>query len=453
MNSSTALAPAESTVSAEKFSGGYKIYALVVLMGVNLFNYMDRSILGVLIEPIKAEFQATDTQMGILTGLAFAFFYAVCGFPIARLADRGFRVRVISWALALWSAMTVLSGMTGSYWQMLIARMGVGVGEAGGNPPSQALLADYFPLEQRARAIAFFIAGASIGTFLGTLLAGYIGHEYGWRWAFYVLGAPGLVFALIVRFTLKEPPPRGHVEAADSPLRGGTLWQAVRYLFEGKSFTHLMIAIALLWFGNVGAGQWHAPFLQRSHDLSLKEVGALLSLLAIPGLVSVLWGGFVADYLSKRDPIWLIYVPLFSQIISLPFLLGFYFAPTWQLAITSIGIAAFFSGAFGGVLLAGVQGLVGPHARALAAAIMMFVSNLIGLGMGPFVTGALSDLLHPMFGDESLRWSLIIMKVMPLMAIFHLWMASKTFNEELKEGHYVQRSTPGDASASGQKIK
>ncbi len=438
MKASTAIAPAGVVAGPAPLSGWYKIYALAVLMGVNLFNYMDRSILSVLIEPIKAEFQATDTQMGILTGLAFALFYAICGFPIARLADRGFRVRVISWALAIWSAMTVLSGMTGAYWQMLLARMGVGVGEAGGNPPSQALLAEYFPLEQRARAIAFFIAGASIGTFLGTFLAGYIGQEYGWRWAFIILGAPGLAFALLVRFTLKEPPLRPKVGAEDSALHSGSMWEATRHLFKGRAFTHIMIAIGLLWFGNVGAGQWHAPFLQRSHDLSLKEVGVLLSLLAIPGLLSVIWGGFLADHMSKRNPIWLIYVPLISQIISLPFLLGFYFAPTWQLAITSIAIAAFFSGAFGGVLLAGIQGIVGPHARALAAAIMMFVSNLIGLGLGPFVTGIISDLLYPMLGQESLRWALIIMKIMPLLALLHLWLASKTFVQELRDGHKLQ---------------
>ena len=417
----------------ETFTPAYRIYVLILLMGVNLFNYMDRSILGVLIEPIKEEMHASDTQMGILTGLAFAIFYAVCGFPIARIADRGLRVRVISIAMATWSAMTVLCGMAGGYWQLLLARVGVGVGEAGGNPPSQALLADYFPLEQRARAIGFFVAGAHIGIFLGTLLAGYIGYEYGWRAAFIALGLPGVLFALLVHFTLKEPPPRGQIESLDSPLRSGSMWQAIAHLFESRSFKHLMIAVGILWFSNVGAGQWHAPFLQRSHGLDLKEVGFLLSFLSIPSLIAVLGGGFLADRLAKRNPTWQIYVPLLGTLISIPFLLGFYLAPTWQLAFASACLAMLSSGVFAGVLLAAVQGLVGPHARALAGAILMFSSNLIGVGLGRFAVGVLSDLLMPIFAQDSLRWALVIMKVLPFWAVFHMWLASKSFIGDLRE--------------------
>ncbi len=425
-----------------EFSTRYRIYVLGVLMGVNLFNYMDRSILGVLIEPIKHELQASDTQMGILTGLAFALFYAVCGFPIARLADRGLRVRVISWAMAIWSAMTVVSGLVGAYWHMLLARVGVGIGEAGGNPPSQALLADYFPIEQRARAIAFFVAGAHIGIFLGTLLAGYIGHEYGWRMAFIVLGAPGVAFALLVRFTVREAPPRGKVEAAGSPLRSGSLWQATVHLFRGRAFRHLMIAVGILWFSNVGAGQWHAPFLQRSHGMALNEVGVLLSMLSIPSLVAVMAGGFMADRLAKRNAAWQVYVPLLGTLISIPFLLGFYLAADWRWAFASAMVAMLAAGVFAGVLLAAVQGLVGPHARALAGAILMFSSNLIGVGLGPFAVGALSDALAPMLGQESLRWALVAMKVLPLLAVYHMWLASRAFNDELREAPPNATSAP-----------
>ncbi len=434
MTSSDKTTPAAlESLSLKKFSPGYRTYALIILMGVNLLNYMDRAILSVLIQPIKMEFHASDTQMGILTGIAFALFYAIFGFPIARIADRGVRVRVIAWAMAIWSAMTIISGMAGAYWQLLLARMGVGIGEAGGNPPSQALIAEYFPLELRSKAIAFYIAGASMGAFLGIFSAGYLAEEYGWRSAFYVLGAPGLIFALVVRFTLKEPPVRNTPEESGSPLRSGSMWQAVRHLFKGRAFTHLMIAIGLLWFGNVGAGQWSAPFLQRSYGLSSKEVGILLSLLAVPNLISVLAGGFIADRMAKRNIVWLIYVPFLSTLTSVPFLLGFYLAPNLELAFTSLIIASLLSSAFAGALLSAVQGLVGPHARALAAAIMMFVSNLIGIGLGPFAVGVISDFLQSYLGQESLRWALVSMKVMPLLAAYHLWLASKTFTEELRE--------------------
>lgn len=434
-------APAD-TAPRREFSPRYRAYVLFMLMGVNLFNFGDRAILGVLIQPIKEELGASDTEMGILTGLAFAVFYAVCGFPIARLADRGLRVRVIAWAMAIWSLMTAVSGLAGAYWHLLLARIGVGIGEAGGSPPSQALLADYFPIEQRARAIAVFVAGAHIGIFLGTLLAGYIGHEYGWRTAFIVLGLPGVAFALLVRYTVAEPPPRGRVESLDSPLRSGSLWQATRHLFEGRAFRHLMIAVGILWFSNVGAGQWHAPFLQRSHDLSLKEVGFLLSLLSIPNLIAVMVGGYIADRLSRRNPAWQVYVPLLGTLISIPFLLGFYLAPTWQLAFASAVLAMLAAGVFAGVLLAAVQGLVGPHARALAGAILMFSSNLIGVGLGPFAVGALSDLLAPAFGDESLRWALVVMKALPLLAVWHMWLAARVFTSELREAPPTAAAPP-----------
>ncbi len=441
-----AARPSSESASAaappREFSPRYRGYVLFVLMGVNVFNYGDRSILGVLIQPIKEELGASDTEMGILTGLAFAIFYAICGFPIARLADRGLRVRVIAWAMAIWSFMTAVSGLAGAYWHLLLARIGVGIGEAGGNPPAQALLADYFPIEQRARAIAIFVAGAHVGVFLGTLLAGYIGDEHGWRTAFIVLGLPGVAFALLVRYTVAEPPPRGKVESIESPLRSGSLWQASRHLFEGRAFRHLMIAVGILWFSNVGAGQWHAPFLQRSHGLSLTEVGLLLSLLSIPNLVAVMVGGYIADRMAKRNPAWQVYIPLLSTLLSLPFLLGFYLAPSWQLAFASAVLAMLAAGAFAGVLLAAVQGLVGPHARALAGAILMFSSNLIGVGLGPFAVGALSDVLAPALGDESLRWALVLMKALPLLAVYHMWLASRVFTEELREAPPTAEARP-----------
>lgn len=424
-------APEDASSDEGLYTNRYRIGALLILVVVNLFNYMDRAIIGVLIEPIKAEFSASDTQMGILTGLAFAVFYAVCGFPIARIADRGYRVKVVSWSLAIWSGMTMLSGLVVSYWQLLIARMGVGVGEAGGNPPSQALIAEYFPMSTRARALSVYAAGATVGTYMGVLFAGYLGETYGWRTAFLVMGAPGVLFAIVVRLVLKEPPFKNTSSAAELPP--DSMWGSIIILFRGRAFRHIMIAVGLLWFGNLGAGSWHAPFLQRSHGLSLSEVGVYLSVLGIPALASLLLGGYIGDRLTKRDPIWMVYVPIISTLISLPFMVGFYLAPTWEVAFGLLAAATFFGSAFIGVLVAAIQSLVGARARALAAAISMFVSNLIGLGLGPFAVGAISDLLSNNMGTDSLRWALILMKVMPLIAVFHLYLAAKTFREDLVE--------------------
>ena len=405
---------------------------LAAVTGVSIVNYMDRTVMAVLVEPIKDEFGVSDAAMGALTGLAFALLYATAGLPISRFADRGMRVRVISIAMTFWSVMTIFCGLALNYWQLLLARLGVGAGESGGSPPSQALVAEYFPIEQRSRALAVFVVGAHIGTFIGMRLGGYIGDEYGWRTAFLMLGAPGVLFALLVWATVREPPKAPSAVGAESALQGGVV-EASIHLLRGHSFRNLMLGTGILWFSNMGAVMWHAPFLSRTHGVPLAEVGALLSWFSVPNMLAVLVGGFVADQLSRRDPRWLVYVPLLATAVSLPFLFGFYLLPSLDMAFISALVAMFAAGMFSPVLVAASLSLAGPHARTLTGALINLSATLIGMGLGPFVTGVLSDQLTPALGPEALRWSLVVMKLFPLWAIYHLWLASRTFVDEMRE--------------------
>lgn len=420
--------------STEPVSSGYRYYALAVLFGVNFFSYMDRALVGVLTEPIKAEFSLSDTQMGALT-LAFALVYAVLGLPIALLADRRkqYRVIVIAAAMTIWSAMTVASGLARNYAMLFAARLGVGFGEAGGNPPGQSLIGDYIPLSQRALAIAIYSSGAHVGIVVANAMGGYLGLEYGWRSVFMLLGIPGILFAALVALTLRNPPTRGVEEKPDSPLRQGSLWGALVHLFKGKSFSHLIIATGVLYFANQGASVWHVAFFMRSHGLDQAQGGYAVSILYFASFVGVLAGGFLADRFSKRDMIWLVRLPFIGTFLSLPMFWAMYLVPTPSLAIAGGVLAYLVSGLFGGVLLTAVQALVGPNARALAGAVLMLCTNLIGMGGAPFVVGILSDSLEPTFAEHSLRWALVIAKFVMLWAVLHLWLAIKPFKGELRE--------------------
>ena len=424
--------PSAPPTAENLFSARYRYYVLALIAGVNLFNYMDRQLIAVLIDPIKADLGATDAQMGLLTGIAFAFFYATFGFPMARWADRGSRVRVLTVALAAWSVMTVVSGFATRFSHLLLARMGMGVGEAGGGPASQALIADYFPVEQRSTALAIYVLGASVGILIGGFFGGLIADTLSWRAAFWIIGAPGLLFAILIRLTLKEPPRRGLAGGKTDPLEGASLWRRIRHLFRTRAFLHLMLANGILTFSNIGAAYWTAMYFVRSFDLTLTQAGGLTGVIGgIAGTASIIGGGVLTDRLAPRSRIWLIRVPMLAAILALPFHFGYYLAPTWQFAFLFGFGAQIFAHTFPGGLLSSVHALVGPHERALAAAMIMFCASVIGLGLAPLAVGIVSDSLEPSLGSESLRWALVCMQFAPIWGALHLWLASRSFLEEL----------------------
>jgi predicted MFS family arabinose efflux permease len=412
-------------------SRAYANYVLGVLVLVYVMNYVDRQLISILIEPIKAEFGASDAEMGILTGFAFAIFYTVAGIPVARLADVWLRRSVIAIGLALWSGMTALTGMSRSFTELWLARIGVGVGEAGGTPPSHALLSDYFPPERRASALGIFSLGVPIGTLVGYALGGWIGEHHGWRAAFVWIGLPGIALALLVRLSVREPR-RG---AFDVGARAGTRASTravLRHLVALRSFRWIVPAVSLAAFSGYGFAVWKPVFLMRVHDFSMAQAGLWIGLLSgATGFLSTLLGGFTADWLARRHPSWALRLCAVSVLAALPFQLAFLLRPDPVVALAVFVPGGLVGGMWPPPSYAATQNLVPPHMRALASAILLFFLNLIGLGAGPFAVGLLSDRLAPGFGAESVRFALVIPLALNVIGALCYWRASGSYAAEL----------------------
>jgi MFS family permease len=400
---------------------------IVLLASTNLFNFMDRAILGALTEPIKADLGLSDTQMGLLGGLAFAFFYAIMGIPIARLADRGNRRNILSAAIAVWSAMTAACGLAGSFAQMFLCRVGVGVGEAGGLPPANSMIADFFPPDRRARAMAAVLVGAIVGTLIGMVAGARIGAVYGWHTAFFALGLPGMVFAILVRLTLVEPP-RRNVSAEARASGGGLPFRAaIRILARRKTFVHLVVANAIASFANSAAAQWAVPFLMRSFDVEMTRAATAFGLIALTSTaVAMVVGGVLGDLLARRDLRWQLWIPAIGLGAAFPLAIVMYLAPSFPVALALAVPYYVLIGLYAAPLFAAMQGVVESELRALSAAVAMFAVSIGGLGLGPLAIGALSDQLAGTFGKESLRYALLSLQVLLVWSTVHLTLASRS---------------------------
>jgi MFS family permease len=410
----------------EPASPAYARYVLGLLFVVFVFNFIDRQILAILLEPIKAELGVSDTAMGFLTGIAFALFYTVAGIPIARVADRGPRRTVIALGLAAWSAMTALSGTVRSFGELALARIGVGIGEAACSPPAHSLLADYFPPERRATALAVYSMGIHVGVLGGFVIGGWMSQHFGWRQAFMVVGLPGLVLAVVVRLTVREPP-RLHVAA--SPLSSAA---AIRTLWAMRTFRHMALAAGLHSFAGYGIAAWAPAFLSRVHHLAPAEIGLWLGLITgVGGALGAVSGGMLADRLGARDARWSLWVPAIASVLEVPFWFVFLLWPSHVPALLG-GIPGVLGGAMWlGPVFATTQTLVRPDMRALAAAILLFVVNLIGLGIGPQAVGVMNDLLTPWAGASAVRYSLLVVGVMNVWAAAHFALAARTLRDDV----------------------
>lgn len=412
----------------------YRWYALGVLVLVFTSSHVDRQIMGILLEPIKQELGASDTQMGFLVGITFAIFYATLGVPIAMLADRFNRRNIIVWAVTMWSAMTVLCGYAQSFAQLALARIGVGVGEAGSNPPSHSMISDMFPVHERATAMAIFASGINLGLLIAYLGGGWMSEHWGWRATFVAVGIPGLLIAMLVRLTLVEPR-RGGAEAPGRPEPANdapALSVVARTMMRTRSVRHIVAGASLAVFVGYGMVLWLPAFFVRSHGLSQTEVGLTLALLSgVVGGIGTLASGRIADLLARRDPRWTPWVVALAKIVTVPFLIWFFATTDFRHALMIYLLPAFFGGFYLGPGFAMVQSLMPLRMRAVAAAISLFVGNLVGLGLGPQGVGLLSDLLAPRFGIESLRYALMAFACLNLWAAVHYWLASRTLAEDL----------------------
>lgn len=396
---------------------------LAILMLVYCLNYMDRQILGILSLPIKDELNLTDTQLGLMGGLAFAIFYSVLGIPIARLADKFNRVWIVSGALGLWSLFTAVCGLATNFAQLFAARLCVGIGEAGGVAPTYSILADYFPVQQRARAMAVLTLGLPLGSGLGLLVGGVVAAHYGWRTAFFVLGLGGLLVVPLMLFFVREPV-RGQLEATPSASEVDDvgLIDVVRHVGKQPSFWLFSLGGATASMLSYGLSFWLPAFVHRSQNLTLQDTSLYLAFTTIVGGVAgILLGGWLSDALGKARPSAYGWVPAMAFAVALPFLL----AAVMIDSIYAIGLLLIPQGmglVWTGPTIAAIQNLSPASMRATASALFLFIVNFIGLGLGTLIFGYLSDVLQGEFQNEALRYSIIICAIVlyPVTIILYM---------------------------------
>jgi MFS family permease len=364
----------------------------------------------------------------MLSGLAFALIYTTLGIPIARLADISNRRNIIAISITIWSIMTALCGAANNFFQLFMARFGVGVGEAGGSPPAHSIVSDIFPAEQRATALSIYSLGVYGGILVGTVGGAYLVQYFNWRVAFVVVAIPGIFLALLVRFVIKEPP-RGMAEARKDVAPPGFL-RVLHFLWDRKSFRHLSFACALHAFVTYGMGNFMPLFLGRVHGMPILDVGWYYGLIAgIGGLAGTFFGGWMSDRMANKtgDKTWYVWIPFISTLAAIPLgLITFLAMPNGYTAAFSYFLPVFCGGWYLAPCIASTHFLVGIRMRAMASAILLFMLNLIGLGLGPMLTGFMSDFFEPTYGSDSLRYAMSITLLVNFWCAFHYWKASRT---------------------------
>ncbi len=410
-----------------------RFVVLALLFAVYAFNFIDRQIIGILAAPIKAELSLSDTQLGLLGGFAFALFYTGLGIPIAWLADRTSRTWIMTIALTVWSGFTALCGMATTFTHLFLARVGVGVGEAGGVAPAYSLIADYFPPKERARALAAYSFGIPVGSAAGIAIGGALASLVDWRVAFIAVGIAGIVLAPIFRAFVREPK-RGQYDAASATAERVGIWAAARALAAKPSFWLLSFGAASSSIMGYGIFFWMPSFLMRSYDFTLQEASAFYAALLFTGGVAGVWlGGALADWLGQGRRSAYALIPAIAFVLALPcYTLGILSpSPTIAFALflapTALGLAWL------GPIITAVQHLAAPSMRSTTSALFLFINNLIGIGLGTLLIGALSDALTARYGEEALRYSILAGTGFYLIAALLFALASRTLAKDWRD--------------------
>ncbi|PQA89757.1 MFS transporter [Marinicaulis flavus] len=425
------------------------LFALVV---VYTFNFIDRQIVGILAVPIKADLALTDTQLSLMGGLAFALFYTFLGIPIAMLADRSSRTWIMTGALAIWSAMTAACGFAQSFLHLFLARLGVGIGEAGGVAPAYSLISDYFPQEKRARALSIYSFGIPIGSALGILLGGVLTSYLGWREAFIIVGLAGLAIVPVFRLTLREPT-RGGLDRAGAPRGPASIGDVVSTIIAKPSFWGLSLGAASSSMMGYGLIFWLPSFFVRSYGDALPEFfawmpdafvpanpGPLLyasyfyaAILLIGGLAGIWFGGAMADHFGKDRKGTYAFVPACAFLATIPFFLAGVTTHSLWIAFPAFLVIQALSLVWLGPVLTAFQHLAHANMRATASAIFLFINNLIGIGLGNLAIGAISDALNARLGDESLRYAILCGTVFYFIAAALLFLTAPRLKKDWVE--------------------
>jgi predicted MFS family arabinose efflux permease len=411
-------------------------YAMVILAVVYMFNFVDRQILSILLPAIRDEFQVGDTVLGLLAGTAFAMFYVVLGVPIARLADRVNRRNLIATAVAVWSGMTALSGFAANIWQLALARVGVGIGEAGCSPPAHSMIADLYPPQQRSTAMGFYTLGISAGIMLAYLAGGWVVQNIGWREAFLIVGVPGLLLALIVRFTLVEPQRGASEQREDSGHQPGLL-DVARFLLARRSFLFMAVAAGLSSFVGYSIINFMPSFIDRSFSIEFAQLGFWLGLnYGIAGGVGFFMGGYLADHIGRNGHRRALSFIAIAMLLSAVFNVAVFVSPTVVWCLALFVIPSVTTNVYLAPVLSQTQSLVSLRMRAVASSLVLLIINVIGLAMGPPITGLISDALEPGFGQESMRYSLLIVSTVLLpLAAWCYHEAGKSIENDLQRAN------------------
>lgn len=417
----------------------HRTYALIILTLVYMSSHLDRSIVGILAQPIKEDLGLSDTQIGIVGGFAFAMFYATLGIPLALLADRTNRRNIIAIAVAVWSVMTAVCGFASNFIQLVLARIGVGIGEAGSSPQSHSMIADMYATQERSRAMATYALGVPFGIMLGFLIGGYVSTHWGWRAAFYVAGIPGLILSLLVWFTVREPQ-RGLADGHTAQVRPTpTLVETMESLkvtfalmWRSKAIRHIVIGLTLTSFVGYGGTLLGAAFVERTHGLSRATIGVVLGPIAgIVGAAGTFLGGYLADHMARRDLTWNAWVIGLAKFAAAPLILAFYLIDQFGLALVFYFPAVLLGAFYLGPSFAMIQSVAPIAVRATAAAITLFILNFVALGFGPVFVGALSDYVFAGYGKDSLRYALLSTSLINVWAGVHFMLAGPAYKREM----------------------
>jgi len=382
-------------------------WVLALLTAIWTLSYTDRSVFGVVIQPIKKEFALSDTMMGLMTGFGFTLIYLILSLPVSRYADRKSRVPLLTAGLVVWSAMTALGGVARSTWQVLVYRMGVGVGESTSLSPAMSMIGDYFPKEKRAMATSIFGISPNLGLALGIMVGGFMAHYHGWRSAFYVAGIPGLIVAAIFYLTVKEPT-RGLADGRLADTKDYNLGDTSRYLAKNKTFLILLWGQAMFSLSGISFGIWNVPFLIRVHHMNLAQIGGWLGTVSLLGVPGALLGGVVTTFVSKQNDRWKIIVPGLALLLMAPCLFTYLFTSYMPLAWTALLILIILMGMPTPLLAALIPTVAKVRMRALGTALYFMAGNLFGWGLGPLFIGMMNDSLGPAFGQLAIRYSMLI---------------------------------------------
>ncbi len=415
-------------------------YALFLLFLVGVFNMVDRQILSVLLEPIRLDLGVSDAAMGVLTGLAFGVFYSLATLPVARLADVHPRRTIMAVGIAFWSFMTAMSGFVSSFWQLAAARVGVGVGEASYIPAGMSMVSDHFPAQRRTLAMAAFTVSMPVGLMTSLALGGWLGETFGWRTTLIMIGVPGLLLAVLVRTTLAEPE-RGAAEPGSADRALYDIRTTVAYLRTMRSFRNLWAGASLAMFANVSLQSWSTAFLMRVHGVELARAGVMLGpALGVGGVIGVLGGGALTQRLTRSDARWMMWMPALTQLAALPCVVLYLTLSAPAVAVAMLTIATLCHASLNAPLMAAVQGLAKVRMRALAAAVVSFGVSALGAGLGPVMTGALSDRLQPAFGVEALRYALLATAAVGFWAAAHFVAGARSLRGDLARAAQLPRA-------------